>query len=84
MSGWLRFLALASGWSVLSLGLLQIPDVHPVAVGLVWIVGFLWLTGWSIEGRSGGDNLVKYTAGMFAGFGAIAAVLVGIITLLGG
>ncbi|WP_159585911.1 hypothetical protein [Chelativorans xinjiangense] len=60
MTRWLKFMGAAVGWSLICRAILELAPVHPIAVFFVWVVGFLWLTGWIAAGPKDADDLVKY------------------------
>lgn len=48
--------------------------VHPVAVGIVWLVGFVWMTGYIAAGRNSADLLTKRWLQMLAGVAILAGI----------
>lgn len=61
-------------WGLLGTAILRVGLVHPLAVGIVWIVGFVWLTGWFAAGPKDADALLRYwlsTLALIASAGAI-------------
>lgn len=70
-----RFLAFSLGWSALAGAMLKTP-VHPLAIFAVWAVGFLWGTGYIIDGQKGGDALVLYTVGYWVALAVVGLVFV--------
>lgn len=74
-----RFLVFALVWSALAGAALSLP-VHPLAIFAVWAVGFLWGTGYIIDGPKGGDALTIYTVGQWAALAAVAVVVVAAIS----
>ena len=74
-----RFMTFALVWSALASAMLKTP-VHPLAIFAVWAVGFLWGTGYIIDGPKGGDALALYTVGQWAALAVIAVVVVAAIS----
>lgn len=70
-----RFLAFSLGWSALAGAMLKTP-VHPLAIFAVWAVGFLWGTGYIIDGQKGGDALTIYTVGYWVALTVAGLVVV--------
>jgi hypothetical protein len=70
-----RFLAFSLGWSALAGAMLKTP-VHPLAIFAVWAVGFLWGTGYIIDGQKGGDALALYTVGYWVALAVVGLVFV--------
>lgn len=74
-----RFMVFTLAWSALAGAALSLP-VHPLAIFAVWAVGFLWGTGYIIDGQKGGDALAIYTVGQWAALAVIAVVVVAAIS----
>lgn len=60
MIAWSRYIILILGWAVLGSIILSADFAHPLAVGVVWIIGFVWLTGWAASDGEDADALLKY------------------------
>lgn len=73
-----RFLAFTMIWS--SAAGVMIGLVHPAAIFLVWIVGFLWGTGYIIGGTRDGDALVSYVGGYWLALLVVCVVIVAAIS----
>lgn len=58
-----------AGWLALSL------NVHPIAIGTVWLVGYLWGVGYIVDGHKAADLLLKRWLQMLAGFTVVALIL---------
>lgn len=67
------FLIATVAWAVLCRLLLMLP-IHPVAVGAVWLIGFVWMTGYIAAGTSAADLLTKRWLQMMAGIVILASV----------
>lgn len=67
----LTFIATTAGWAVICRIILEAKAVSPAAVAIVWLVGFVWMTGYIIAGRNSADHLVKF--GILY-FGAMAVI----------
>lgn len=48
--------------------------VHHVAVFIVWLVGFVWMTGYIAAGARDADYLLKVWLGMLAAMTAVAGI----------
>jgi hypothetical protein len=60
------FILFAAGWSF-ACSLLLNSSIHPVAVFIVWIIGFVWGVGYIIAGKIDADLLLKRWLQMMAG-----------------
>lgn len=49
--------------------------IHPVATAAVWLIGFVWGTGYIISGKSGADRLSLVWLGTMAAT-AVAALAI--------
>lgn len=67
------FISFASVWSF-ACSLLLNSSIHPVAVFIVWIIGFVWGVGYIIAGKIDADLLLKRWLQMMAG-----AMLIGFV-----
>lgn len=74
-----RFMVFTLAWSAFAGAVLKTP-VHPLAIFIVWAVGFLWGTGYIIDGQKGGDALTVYTVGQWAALAVVAVVVVAAIS----
>ncbi|MGE0231168.1 MAG: hypothetical protein AB7O39_03125 [Flavobacteriaceae bacterium] len=72
----LAFVIASLGWAGAARLLLDADIVHPVAVGVVWLIGFVWITGYIASGPRDADHLVRTWLLMLAGIAAIAGVIV--------
>lgn len=79
MKPFLVFIGFACGWSLLgsvALGL----QINPGAVGIVWLIGFVWGVGYIAAGPRDADLLLKRWLQMMAGIivvGGALALIVG-------
>lgn len=74
-----RFLAFVLIWTALAGAMLRAP-IHPLAIFAVWSVGFLWGTGYIIDGKGGGDALTVYTVGYWIALAVVGLILVAAIS----
>lgn len=72
----LAFLIVTASWAAICRLILEFAPVHPVAIGVVWLIGFVWLTGYIAAGRNSADLLTKRWLQMLAGMGVIAGLIV--------
>ncbi|RWL14892.1 MAG: hypothetical protein EOR57_31595 [Mesorhizobium sp.] len=70
------FIAFAVLWSALA-GLLMKTALDPLAIFMVWIVGFVWGVGYIASGKRSADILLKTWLGTIG-----AAILAGSIIFL--
>jgi hypothetical protein len=70
-----RFLVFVLIWTFLAGAMLRTP-IHPLAIFAVWSVGFLWGTGYIIDGKGGGDALTIYTVGYWLALAVVGLVFV--------
>ncbi len=63
-------------WAAIARAIVETHLVHPVALFVVWLVGFVWMTGYIITDSRGADLLTKRWAQMLLGIFAIAAIIV--------
>jgi hypothetical protein len=68
LRSWLAFIAFVIvAWSLACRALLELAPEHPVPVFIVWWLGFLFGTGYTVTGKtSGGIVLLVYTVGPLA------------------
>ncbi|PAQ00899.1 hypothetical protein LRP31_25420 [Mesorhizobium mediterraneum] len=66
MNQTVAFISFAAGWSF-ACSLLLNSSIHPLAVFIVWIVGFVWGVGYIIAGKMDADLLLKRWLQMMAG-----------------
>lgn len=76
MKQFLAFIAVTVAWAGICRGFLEFTDVEPLAIGAVWIVGFVWMTGYIAAGASAADLLTKRWLQMLAGFVLVSGFLV--------
>lgn len=76
MSDFATFLLFCLVWSLLGQAALAL-DIHPAAVAIVWLIGFVWGTGYIISGRSGADRLATVWLGTMV-VTAVTAFLIGL------
>lgn len=69
------FIAIWTGAAGLLIG-----TFHPLAIFFVWIVGFLWGTGYIIGGTRDGDALVSFVGGYWIGLALICVLIVAAIS----
>lgn len=65
----LAFITFAAGWSFIC-GLL-LGTAHPIAVFIVWIVGFVWGVGYIAAGKAAADLLTKRWLQMLIGIAVV-------------
>jgi hypothetical protein len=70
-----RFFLVACGWALVGLIVLRAEFAHPVAVGVMWLVGFVWLAGWLATGPKAADSLVVYWLAMLGGLATIGGLI---------
>lgn len=71
-----RYLIVIFGWTALAGFVVSTKAVHPGAIFAVWIIGFVWFSGWSASDRpKDGDNLVIYWLGMMTAIGVLGTVI---------
>lgn len=66
MNQTVAFISFVAGWSF-ACGLLLDTSIHPIAVFIVWVVGFVWGVGYIIAGKADADLLLKRWLQMMAG-----------------
>lgn len=74
MKQFLAFLIATVLWAGTAGLFLSANLVHPVAVFIVWIVGFVWMTGYIAAGRTSADLLTKRWLQMLAGMAVLASL----------
>lgn len=74
MKQFLQFLVVSAAWAGAAGLFLGLGLVHPVAVFIVWIVGFVWMTGHIVSGSRDADYMVKVWLGMLAAMTAVAGI----------
>lgn len=74
MKQFLAFLIVTAAWATAARLFLHANLVHPVAVGIVWLVGFVWMTGYIAAGRNSADLLTKRWLQMLAGIALLAGL----------
>lgn len=62
-------------WALVGRAALAANIAHPMAVGVVWLIGFVWIAGYTAAGPRSADQLVKVWLGSMAGSVAIAVFL---------
>lgn len=72
---WTAFLAFAVLWSCLGRLALLLP-IHPIAVAVIWLIGFVWGVGYIAAGKRTADRLTKVWLGTLAGTALFAALVV--------
>jgi hypothetical protein len=70
----LRFFLFICCWAVAGYIALELNLAHPMAIAAVWLVGFVWLTGWLAAGPKAADALVANWLGMLAGLAALGGM----------
>lgn len=78
-----QFLIATVVWGTLAALILHLRIVHPIAVFIVWIVGFVWITGYIASGPRDADQLLKSWLGtllVISALGALFALFVASIT----
>lgn len=68
----LAFLGTTVGWAIICRIILEADAISPLAIAVIWLVGFVWMTGYIIAGRNAADHLVKFGALYFGTTAAIA------------
>lgn len=76
MKQFLAFIAVTVAWAGICRLLLELTDVEPLAIGVVWIFGFVWMTGYIAAGVPAADLLTKRWLQMLAGFVVVSGLLV--------
>jgi hypothetical protein len=66
MTQFVAFILATVMWALTARFALALIDVHPVAIGIVWLVGFVWMTGYIISGPSDADRLLAMLFAAFA------------------
>jgi hypothetical protein len=61
-------------WAIAGQAMLAF-HVQPIAVAIVWLIGFVWGTGYIITGRSGADRLATVWIGTMAATAAAAFLI---------
>ena len=67
------FISFVAGWSF-ACSLLLNSSIHPIAVFIVWIVGFVWGVGYIVAGKIDADLLLKRWLQMMTG-----AIVIGFV-----
>ncbi|MBZ9873070.1 hypothetical protein LB542_19675 [Mesorhizobium sp. BR1-1-9] len=78
LNQFLAFISFAAGWSIAA-GLL-IGAVNPIALFAVWLVGFLWGSGYIAGGLREADLLLKRWLQMMAGVAVLAVIGAGLLS----
>lgn len=75
MRQFVAFLTATVAWALVARLLLALDLAHPLAIGAVWLVGFVWISGYIAAGADGADLLTKRWLQMLAGIGALAGIV---------
>ena len=67
------FISFVAGWSFVCS--LCLGAIHPVAVFLVWLIGFVWGVGYIAAGKPQADLLTKRWLQMMAGTALIGGAV---------
>lgn len=76
----LAFIATTVGWALICRLVLEAQVAKPIAIAIVWLIGFVWLTGYIVAGRNSADHLVKFGVLYFGAMAAIAYAAVLLIS----
>lgn len=63
-------------WAAICRLILELDTVQPMAIGAVWLIGFVWMTGYIAAGRNSADLLAKRWLQMLAVIGIVAGFIV--------
>ena len=64
-----------SAWAVVGRVLLEL-GINPIALTIVWLVGFVWLTGYLMAGVSAADLLTRRWLQMIGGIAILSGAVV--------
>lgn len=70
----LAFIVFICVWSLIGNAALA-AKIHPVAVAVVWLVGFVWGVGFIVAGKADADLLTKRWLQMLVGVVAFGSVM---------
>lgn len=76
----LLFIAATLAWAGICRLILEAGIANPIAIAIVWLIGFVWMTGYIVAGRNSADHLVKFGALYFGAMAAIAYAAVLLIS----
>lgn len=71
----LTFIIFMLVWTGAAGLLLEAKFVSPIAIFVVWIVGFVWGVGYIASGKTDADRLTKVWLGMMGAYGLFAVVV---------
>lgn len=77
---WFSFLAAIAVWALIGRGVLETGLVHPIALAVVWLIGFVWIVGYIAAGPRDADRLLIVWLGSLAGTVAVALLVVAAIS----
>ena len=80
MKQFAAFVLAAFVWTAAAGLLLHVERVQPLAIFVVWLIGFVWIAGYFGSGQRDADHLVKVWLGMLAGFVVFAGIGVAILS----
>ena len=74
MKQFATFIAATLLWAGIARLILETDTVHPIAIGIVWLVGFVWITSYIAAGPDDADHLTKVWLGMLAGIVVLGGI----------
>ena len=74
MNDFAAFLVFVVAWGLAGQAMLAF-KINPIALAIVWLIGFVWGTGYIIAGKSGADRLATVWLGTMMAT-AVAALLI--------
>lgn len=74
LKDWLNFVVFALAWAVIGRALLFLP-IHPIAIAIVWLIGFVWGAGYFAAGKGAADRVVVVWLGFLGVIAALATVI---------
>lgn len=74
LKDWLAFVLFTICWALIGRALLFLP-IHPVAIAIVWLIGFVWGAGYIASGKADADRLLNVWLG-YVGTVALASTVV--------
>lgn len=75
MNRFLSFIAVVVGWAVAGRIVLELGILPPVALFILWLIGFVWLVGRVVGSSTEANHLLKTTGLMFGLIAALAGVI---------
>jgi hypothetical protein len=76
----LRYFVFVCGWAVIGRIVLELDFAHPIAIAAIWLVGFVWFTGWLAVGPKAADALTLHWLSMLGGM-AVIAILIYVLSI---